>query len=581
MIVAAVANQPWPTELVEPFTRDPGGLALVPLAAWWILVLGWVATTDRLSRDAVARGMPAGTWGMILAFPFLAAALLAWWLPSLLVAIPVMLVAWWGPVFAYARTRNAKLPPEETILTISHARRFLGEAIGSLGISLPGSESASSVPLPLVSLAGDSAAPAEEQARRLKAASALPGFADAATIIAEAVNVGASAVLLDLVGEEVPVRQEIDGVWHPLKAWEWQREKRRRVERCMPAPPIPKAKAAGIHDALLVLVGVNPRAVRAKSSGRFSLKVDGKPWLGRLATQRSAAGETFVVRFEPQAIPFKSLGDLGIGEELAGRLTGMLALEKGLIAVTSPASSGRSTTLDRAVNAADRLLRNFISVEDAASPPREIQNVKPFRFDRRTGGTPLAALQQALREYPQVLVAADLQDQELAAELVSRAEAENLVVVGFGAADAIDGIGKLLALGADREKLAASLLGVVSQRLVRKLCPKCREKRPAPPELLVRLKKTPEEMPTVHVASKEGCRLCNGTGYRGRSGVFELAGGDTVRIGIRKKADRTVMQKAAVRDGMRPLSEAGMRLVAEGVTSLEELQRAFRSPGKK
>lgn len=581
MIVAAVANQSWPTELVEPFTRDPGGLALVPIAAWWIFVLGWVATTDRLSQDAVARGMPAGTWGMVLAFPFLAVALLAWWLPSLLVAIPLMLVAWLGSMFAYARVRNAGLPAGETILTVSHARRFVEDALGGVGISLPGSESASKAIIPVVSLAGDSTAAADEQARRLQAASGLPGFADAVTIISEAVNVGASAVLLELVGEQVPVRQEIDGVWHPLKAWEWQRENRKRVEHCVPAPPIPKPQAAGIRDALLAVAGVNPRAVKAKASGSFSMKLDGKPWLGRLATQRSAAGETFVVRFEPQAIPFKSLGDLGIAEELAGRITGLLALEKGLIAITSPASSGGSTTLDRALNSADRLLRNFSSVEDAALPYREVQNVKPFRFDRRSGGTPLAALQQALREYPQVLVAADLQDPELAAELVSRAEAENLVVVGFKATDAIDGIGKLLALGADRQKLAASLLGVVSQRLVRRLCPKCREERTTPPELLVRLKMMPDQLPSIYAASKEGCRLCNGTGYRGRRGVFELAAGDTVRLAIAKNADRAVLQKAALKDGMRPFSEAAMRLVAEGVTSLEELQRAFRTPGKK
>lgn len=570
----------WPTDYTEAFARDPGGLAILPLAVWWIVVLGWVVTTDRLGQDAVARRFNPGLWGMLLAFPFLAMALLAWWIPVFPVGLLLMLLAWWGPMLAYSRVRNRVVSAGESILTPSHARRLLAAGLGRFGVELPDSGTEAMSLLPAVAIAADPSAPAEDQARRQRAMSEMPGQADASRLMAEAVAVNASGVLFDLAGDTIAVREEIDGVWHPRRSWITKRERMKRFEQCVEAAPLPRPQADGIRDAVIAACGIDPRVPKSRRSGRFGLKIDGKPWVGKVSTRAAGNTEQVLVRWSPQAPPFKTLADLGMKDAIAERLTGLLALEKGLVVVAVPGGSGGSTTFELALQSADRLVRNFVAIEDAASPQREIQNVKPYRFDVKAGVAPAQAIEKALREYPQVIVAPELADGQLASALVACAEAEQLVVVALQASGAIDGIDRLLQLGVDRQKLAESLLAVVSQRLVRKLCPKCREERPTPPELLAKLRASAETFPHVFAASKEGCRLCHGTGYRGRTGVFEIAGGQTVRLAIVKKVDRDTLLKAAVKDGMRKLSEAAMRLVVDGTTSLEELQRVFKPSAK-
>ena len=127
--------------------------------------------------------------------------------------------------------------------------------------------------------------------------------------------------------------------------------------------------------------------------------------------------------------------------------------------------------------------------------------------------------------------------------------------------------------------LATTLVGSVSQRMIRKLCPKCREEYPPDPEplpkVLAQLKLTPEQRARVRKASPHGCRLCSGTGYLGRVAIFELASGPTVRKAIAAGTDAATLRKAAIQDGMAPLVEAGKALVLEGVTSIDEVQRVF------
>jgi type II secretory ATPase GspE/PulE/Tfp pilus assembly ATPase PilB-like protein len=136
-------------------------------------------------------------------------------------------------------------------------------------------------------------------------------------------------------------------------------------------------------------------------------------------------------------------------------------------------------------------------------------------------------------------------------------------------------VARLEACGVPPDQLARTLVGSLAQRLVRKLCPKCREEYPTPGEVLARLKTTAEKLPHLRKAAAHGCRLCRGTGYLGRTAVFELASGSTFRQAIAAKADPRILRQAAAKDGMQPMREAGMALVVEGVTSLEEMQRVF------
>ena len=264
---------------------------------------------------------------------------------------------------------------------------------------------------------------------------------------------------------------------------------------------------------------------------------------------------------------------------LAEKLIGLTAVERGLILVSSPPGTGLTTTFDMLVQSADRLLRDFISLEDAALPPREIQNVKPVPFDARTGVSPLDALASVLRTYPNVILTRDVRDKALVAELLKLADEDKFVIMSLKASDAADAVARILACGVPPQLLAKTLVASLSQRLVRKLCPKCREDYPPPAELLARLRLTPEQLPHLRKASPHGCRLCGGTGYLGRTAIHELASGATLRKAIAAGADTATVRKAAIQDGMKQLRDAGMALVLEGVTSLEELQRVFAVGG--
>jgi type II secretory ATPase GspE/PulE/Tfp pilus assembly ATPase PilB-like protein len=474
-------------------------------------------------------------------------------------------------VVAYAVLRNRQVPEEERILTPGHGHRMLAGLLAPLGIQIgpPGGEADV---LPVVKLRAAGGRDAAENAAREEKAGGTPGWDEAHQLLQAAVVARAATLLLEPDPQGILVRHEVDGVWEKPRVRKPPRS--RKEKETFPEAPRPNRESAlAVIDTLAAVSGL-PQA-RAGRSGTFALDVDGKPRNCRLSVRSVSGGEQVVVQIEPPAVVFKKFADVGIPDAVAERLGGLLALEKGLLVISSPPTGGLTTTFDVVVQTADRLLRDFVSIEDAAAPPREIQNVKPVRFDARTGVTPLDAVATAMLEYPRVIVTRDLKDRALAVELARLAADSQFVILSMKASDAVDAAARLVACGIGPDVLARTLVGSLAQRLVRKLCPKCREEYPTPGEVLARLKTTPEKLPHLRKPSAHGCRLCRGTGYLGRTAVFELASGATFRQAIAAKADQKILRQAAVKDGMQPMREAGMNLVVAGVTSLEEMQRVF------
>jgi hypothetical protein len=573
ILPAVVAAAPWPAEpaVLSADWRSPGGgLAILPAALWWLCVLAWVRTVDWVGRDATKHGIAPAFWSTVCGLPLPLAALLAWWIPWSALGIILMLVALLVPVVLYAKTRNPRVNPNEQILTTGHARRIVAGLVAPLGIEIGEPVRAEDI-LPTVALLAAGGKDAAENEARLKAAAALPGFEEARTMLLTAVVARATTLVLDNAAETT-LRQEIDGVWgKPLVRQ--PPKSRKDKERWVEAPASSRALGDAVAAALKALAGM-PSNV-AKGSGPFTVSVDGKPRNARLTVQRSPEAEQLTIAIEAPAVVFRKLVDLGMDDALAERLGKLLAAERGLILFSSPTANGLSTTFDLAVESADRLLRDFVSIEDAAQPPREIQNVKRVRFDARTGITPAAALADSLREYPKVIVTRDVRDKAFVVELVRLAGEGYLVIMSLKAADACEAVARVLSCGVTPRQLGSTLLGSLSQRLVRRLCPKCREETPPPAPLLARLKRTTEELPHISKASAEGCRLCVGSAYLGRTAAFELASGTTVRKAIAAGAGPEQLRQAARADGMIPLQDAGLALVAGGTTSLDEVQRAL------
>ena len=568
----------WPQQLPPSWDGrgGGGGLAIIPAVAWWLWVLAWMRTVDWVSRDATKHKCQPAFWGMVCGLPMFLAAIIAWWIPSALGGIALMIVSWLGPTIAYAVVRNKALPPSEHVLTVGHGRRIVAGLLAPLGVEIDAGFDEADL-IPKVEFAAAGGKDAAENAARLEAATKLAGFEEARKTMLGAVMARANTLVIDLEPVGMGVRHEVDGVWEKAKIRQPPKS-RREKESWVEAPKSSLEVGQAVTAAIKALCGL-PAGAKESKSVPFVVQVDGKPRNCRLSIGRQPSGEQLVVKIDPPATIFKKLPDLGMPAALAEKLVGLTAVEKGLILVSSPPGSGLTTTFDLILLSADRLLRDFISIEDAATPSREIQNVKAVPYDARTGVTPLAALEGVLRTYPNVLITRDVRDKQLVVRLLELAADDKFVIMSLKATDATDAIPRILAFGVPANTLATTLVGSVSQRMVRKLCPKCREEYPPEPEplpkVLAQLKLTPEQRGHVRKASPHGCRLCSGTGYLGRVAIFELASGPTVRKAVAAGTDAATLRKAALQDGMTPLVEAGKALVLEGVTSIEEIQRVF------
>ncbi len=568
----------WPQQLPPGWDGrgGGGGLAIIPAVAWWLCVLAWMRTVDWVSRDATKHKCQPAFWGMVCGLPMFLAAIIAWWIPSALGGIALMIVSWLAPTIAYAVVRNKALPPSEQVLTVGHGRRIVAGLLAPLGVEIDAGFDEADL-IPKVEFAAAGGKDAAENAARLEAATKLAGFEEARKTMLGAVMARANTLVIDLEPVGMGVRHEVDGVWEKAKIRQPPKS-RREKESWVEAPKSSLEVGQAVTAAIKALCGL-PAGAKESKSVPFVVQVDGKPRNCRLSIGRQPSGEQLVVKIDPPATIFKKLPDLGMPAALAEKLVGLTAVEKGLILVSSPPGSGLTTTFDLILLSADRLLRDFISIEDAATPSREIQNVKAVPYDARTGVTPLAALEGVLRTYPNVLITRDVRDKQLVVKLLELAADDKFVIMSLKATDATDAIPRILACGVPANTLATTLVGSVSQRMVRKLCPKCREEYPPEPEplpkVLAQLKLTPEQRGHVRKASPHGCRLCGGTGYLGRVAIFELASGPTVRKAVAAGTDAATLRKAALQDGMTPLVEAGKALVLEGVTSIDEIQRVF------
>jgi len=573
------APPPPPPAEPAPVVRTPSGsLAITPSVIWWLLVAGWLATTGWAARDEHRPKSFDAFWLPVLTFPFFVLALAAWWLPWSAVACGLTATAWLGSFVAYGLGRDAKLKPDQQILSFRNAwyaaARSAQPLLKRMGIKLDLESRSLADSLPDVSFTAvppDGSATAQAL---LEQAQALPGFETFRELMQRSIANRAGQMLLEIDQQGGKVRQRIDGIWQPLRQIVKRRQGLKAVDEMEESDPLDRETTAALVTAVRTLCGMPPKPVK-RQAGKFQLGVEKKSIPCGVMLEAAEGGMRLAVDLDLPSPVFKSLAALGMPEPLAAKVQQALTLEHGLVVVSAPPGEGLTTTFTQVVLTADRLLRDFVILEDAAAPIKEIQNVKPMRWGGPEQVAPVAALETAMRGYPTALVVPDLRDKALAAELAARST-ELLVIVGVQAADAVQAVEKLLDLGMPPETLARTLQAATSQRLVRRLCPKCAESFQPPADLLKRLKLPAVESITFKKAAPEGCPACSGTGHLSRGGLFELAGGPTVAKAIAAKVDRATLLKAAVRDGMQRFPEAGIALVVAGTTSLDELQRVLK-----
>lgn len=324
---------------------------------------------------------------------------------------------------------------------------------------------------------------------------------------------------------------------------------------------------AAIVSRIKVMAKLDIAEHRQPQDGRLHVRVNRHDVDLRVSTLPTVIGEKVVMRvLDRQSLTF-DLNQLGMPNESLSVAHRMLSRPHGLVLVTGPTGSGKTTTLYSAIELIKGVERNVITVEDPVEYQLELIN--QVQVQAENGVTFAKALRSILRQDPDVIMIGEIRDRETAEMAIQAALTGHLVLSTLHTNDSASAITRMLDMGVDRFKIAAALVGVIAQRLVRNLCPNCQESFYPPARMLEELHFPGDTK--GNFARSRGCSECFESGYRGRSGVYELLeSGAEIRNLINAGAD--LDQLRAALDGPTLLSE-GMRMAASGATSLEEVAR--------
>ena len=395
----------------------------------------------------------------------------------------------------------------------------------------------------------------EEQIQHLKdLASEAPVIRLVNLMIARAVESRASDIHIEPFENRLKVRYRVDGVL-------------REVE----SPP--SRLSAAVISRIKIMAKLNIAERRLPQDGRIQLRAQGKEIDLRVSTVPTLWGESVVMRILDKASVVLDFAALGFSPRTLKRFLDVLTMPHGIIVVTGPTGSGKTTTLYTALQTLNTPERKILTVEDPVE--YQLEGINQIQVKPQINLTFANALRSIVRQDPDVIMIGEMRDLETAAIAVQSALTGHLVLSTLHTNDAAGGVTRLLDMGVDDYLLTSTINGILAQRLVRLLCPHCRQPYQALPELVeeMRLRRF-SDSGDILLYKAVGCEQCGGTGYRGRAAIMEfLTMTDPLRRLVLKHADATVLQAEAQQQGMEALYEDGLRKAVAGTTTLEEVLR--------
>jgi general secretion pathway protein E len=334
-----------------------------------------------------------------------------------------------------------------------------------------------------------------------------------------------------------------------------------------------RALHAAIVSRIKIMAQLDIAEKRLPQDGRITLRVAGKPIDVRVSTIPTGHGERVVLRLLDKQAGRLDLTRLGMDDVTLAQVDTLIRAPHGIVLVTGPTGSGKTTTLYAALSRLDATALNIMTVEDPVE--YDLDGISQTQINTRIEMSFARALRTILRQDPDVIMIGEIRDLETAQIAVQASLTGHLVFATLHTNDAVSAVTRLVDMGVEPFLLASSLLGVGAQRLVRRLCPDCRKQFTPNPAQLEMLGFSASALGTVYTA--QACAACNHSGYRGRTGIYEfLTVDDALRRLIHDRASEHDLRAHAARHGMRSLRDDGMRWVAAGVTSLEEVVRVTR-----
>jgi general secretion pathway protein E len=334
--------------------------------------------------------------------------------------------------------------------------------------------------------------------------------------------------------------------------------------------------ARALHGAIVsrvkIMAQLDIAEKRLPQDGRITLRVAGKPVDVRVSTIPTGHGERVALRLLDKQAGRLDLTRLGMDEATLAQMDRLILEPHGIVLVTGPTGSGKTTTLYAALSRLDATALNIMTVEDPIE--YDLDGISQTQVNTRIEMSFARALRTILRQDPDVVMIGEIRDLESAQIAVQASLTGHLVFATLHTNDAVSAVTRLVDMGVEPFLLASSLIGVVAQRLVRRLCLECRKPFAADAAQLRTLGLTPTDG-TFY--SAQDCAACNRTGYRGRTGIYELMTvDDDLRRLIHDRASEQALRVHALSRGMGSLRDDGMRWAAQGVISLEEVVRVTR-----
>jgi general secretion pathway protein E len=376
-------------------------------------------------------------------------------------------------------------------------------------------------------------------------------------LLQQAVKEGASDIHIEPYEKEIDVRMRVDGI----------------LRKVLHPPKI-------VQDALIsrvkIMANLDIAEKRLPQDGRIRLLIGGRDIDIRVSIIPTSHGERAVLRLLDRMQGLKGLREVGLDEQDEAQVEQLLTRTSGIILVTGPTGSGKTTTLYAALNRIHGEDKNIITVEDPVE--YQLKGVGQIHVNPRIGLTFATGLRSILRQDPDVIMVGEIRDFDTAEIAIQASLTGHLVLSTLHTNDAASAITRLLDMGVEPFLVASSLVAVLAQRLVRILCPSCREAyEPSAAELSYFEALPPRERRDFVIYRGKGCGDCRGSGYVGRTGIFELLVMDNdIRQMITARNDAQLIKERAVSKGMRTLFTDGLRKVTKGETTLEEVLRVMQ-----
>jgi type IV pilus assembly protein PilB len=372
-------------------------------------------------------------------------------------------------------------------------------------------------------------------------------------ILYQAIRDKASDIHLEPFEGDFKIRYRVDGSLFELEA---------------PPPHLAEALIARVK----VMADLDIAETRLPQDGRIELTVGGRSVDLRVSTLPTMFGESTVMRILDRSVVSLSLDNLGLGSETKQRLRRFVDLPHGIVLVTGPTGSGKTTTLYAMLNEANKEDTKVITVEDPVE--YDLEGIIQVPVNEEIGVTYASVLRTILRQDPDVILVGEIRDRETAQTAIEASLTGHLVFSTLHTNDAASAVTRLVDIGIEPFLLTATVQGILAQRLVRRVCGECKTFFEPSDDILRRLELTAAQVVGRRFAYGKGCQTCNFTGYRGRMAVTEILDiDDRLREMILQGASTTTLHAAAIENGLVTLRENGLQAVFDGHTTAEEVLR--------